>query len=281
MGADLQFWYNRVKNTLLRALLLIALVLSLVAQFVPPVGDFMSDHLRFGVAALLVAITFVLLDASTGQHGGPGADDPPIIRQTQGMRPYIKNAFQARTVTIEFAGFTGETLYALIGEFLDDIEAGRLTPKLLKIRVLVPDPREAMALPCNTNDLSDNPDYRAYIRRTTHEHAERIVDRVRRLQRLHPDREYLAEVRMHRATQLFKVFIINESMVFFGVYPIEERSLRNSEGAGQVYDLRGFKTRMFHYRSEQGREVDRHLVYVYNEWFASMWASIATPYDIS
>ncbi|NUU26156.1 MAG: hypothetical protein HOV68_32340 [Streptomycetaceae bacterium] len=282
LRSDLAFWYNQAKNTLLRALLGTALAVSLIAQFVPPVGDYLSDNLRFGVAALLVGVTFILLDALTAAPAaGPATDDSIVIRQTHGIRPYIKNAFQARTVTVDFAGFTGETLSGLVTEFLQEIEAGQLSPKRVVIRILVPDPGQPMVLPCNTADLSDNPAYRLSIRRNMHENAERIVDHVRRLQRLYPEREYLAEVRTHRFVPLVKMFIINESMVFWGYYPVEARRLRNSEGTGEVYDLRGFKTRMFGVRSERGREVDRHQVYVANEWFATMWAVMGTAYDIS
>ena len=45
-----------------------------------------------------------------------------------GLRPHIEQAFEEQRVTIDFAGFSGETLNGAIQEPLDKIRVGRLTP---------------------------------------------------------------------------------------------------------------------------------------------------------
>ena len=47
-----------------------------------------------------------------------------------GLRPHIERAFERPHVTIDFAGFSGETLHGVMQEPLDKIRIGRLTPRI-------------------------------------------------------------------------------------------------------------------------------------------------------
>ena len=47
-----------------------------------------------------------------------------------GLRPHVERAFEADRVTIDFAGFSGETLHGIVQEPLDKIRIGRLTPRV-------------------------------------------------------------------------------------------------------------------------------------------------------
>lgn len=48
-----------------------------------------------------------------------------------GLRPHIEAAFDISHITIDFAGYTGETLYNAVQEPLDKIRTGQLSAKAL------------------------------------------------------------------------------------------------------------------------------------------------------
>src|SRR5689334_3029653 len=77
-----------------------------------------------------------------------------------GLRPHIERAFEAEEVTIDFAGFSGETLHGVITEPLDKIRIGRLRPKSITVRLLLPDPSKPWALPSTVDEHADSPAFR-------------------------------------------------------------------------------------------------------------------------
>jgi DNA-binding transcriptional regulator YhcF (GntR family) len=70
-----------------------------------------------------------------------------------GLRPHIERAFEAENVTIDFAGFSGETLHGAIQEPLDKIRVGRLRPKSITVSILVPDTTAPLAIPCRAANM--------------------------------------------------------------------------------------------------------------------------------
>ena len=112
----------------------------------------------------------------------PGIAGPAVFAAPSvGMRPFIEQAFTAEHVTIDFAGFSGETLHGAIQEPLDNIRIGRLKPATLAIRMLLPDTSRPMVLPCRAEDLTDDPEHRARAHRLTTRHAHAILDTVQEL----------------------------------------------------------------------------------------------------
>jgi hypothetical protein len=115
---------------------------------------------------------------SGGQSGGNGisppastAGPPVFAAPSIGIRPFIEQAFAREHVTIDFAGFSGETLHGVMQEPLDKIRIGRIRPASVTIRMLLPDTTRPMVLPCRAEDLADDPDYRDRMTRLTSRHA--------------------------------------------------------------------------------------------------------------
>jgi hypothetical protein len=290
-GFDFREWYHGTKNNLIKGLLLAALVVSVAGQFIPPFGDFLGEHAKFGVVGVIVAISFILLDAVTNPGSNNGQKDRSpgmIIRRPSELRQYFRDAFQdaQHKVTIDFFGFTGETLYMLINEFLHEVQEGKIAADKIKIRILIPDPREPWVLPCNVRTLDDNPVYRAAMQGIVEDKAERIVEEITRLNGLSTSTDYYAEIKVVPFPPLIKLYIINEATVFWGYYPIEQRRLTKAENGGvptsdEVYDLRGTKTFMLGTRADGTRDIARYHVYVSNQWFSRLWDSVAALYSKS
>ena len=146
-----------------------------------------------------------------------------------GLRPHIERAFEAEHVTIDFAGFSGETLHGVIQEPLDKIRIGLIKPATVTIRLLLPDTSRPMVLPCRADDLTDDPDYRTRMHRLTFRHAHAILDTVQELASLGLIQDADVQIRAHGCPPLFKLYILNDEDVFFGFYPITRHTIPFAE----------------------------------------------------
>ncbi|WP_130345264.1 GntR family transcriptional regulator [Herbihabitans rhizosphaerae] len=198
-----------------------------------------------------------------------------------GLRPHIEAAFEAEQVTIDFAGFSGETLHGAMSEPLDKIRLGRLRPKSIKLRILVPDTTAPLAIPCRVDDLSDSPEFRARATAITNRHVGALVDTVRELGSLGLIEEATAEVRVHHAAPLFKLYIINESETFFGFYPVREHVITFGETPTPIYDLMGKDTILFHHSvTEDDTSTGSQYVEQARTWFDSMWNTVSVEFAV-
>jgi hypothetical protein len=206
---------------------------------------------------------------------GPDTGTPVFAGPSVELRPFIEQAFTHENVTIDFAGFSGETLHGVIQEPLDKIRTGRLKPDTMTIRLLLPDTTRPMVLPCRADDLSDDPDYRARAHRITSRHAHAILDTVQELASLGVIREAGAQIRAHPCPPLFKLYILNGEEAFFGFYPITKHNIPLASGPRDIYDLMGKDAVVFHHSIHSGQPADQPYVEQARAWFDSMWDNIS------
>jgi hypothetical protein len=143
-----------------------------------------------------------LLPASPHQQPGPSSQaaspgQDAATTPSIGIRPYIERAFTREHVSIDFAGFSGETLHGVIQEPLDKIRVGHAKPRSLAIRLLLPDTARPMALPCRADDLADDPGYRDRAHQITTRHARAILDSVHELADLGLIEDASTQIRVH------------------------------------------------------------------------------------
>ena len=167
-----------------------------------------------------------------------------------GIRPYIERAFTREHVSIDFAGFSGETLHGAIQEPLDKIRTGQLVPESIDIRILVPDTSQPWAIPCRVADLADEPAFRQRAEQISRRHTDAITESVAELADLGLVKTAGAQVRVHGAAPMFKLYILNRTEAFFGFYPIAEHTVSLGGEPVPMYDLMGKDATMFHH--EQG-----------------------------
>jgi hypothetical protein len=207
------------------------------------------------------------------------ATGPPVFAAPSvGIRPFVEQAFAREHVTIDFAGFSGETLHGVIQEPLDKIRIGRIRPASLRIRMLLPDTTRPMVLPCRVDDLADDEEYRERATRITGRHAHAIVDGVQELSRLRLLDAAAAEIRAHPAPPMFKIYILNGEEVFFGFYPITRSSIPLPSGDREMYDLMGKDAVVFHHSVHSGQPTDLPYIDQARTWFESMWDTISYEY---
>jgi hypothetical protein len=197
-----------------------------------------------------------------------------------GLRPHIEAAFTEAAVTIDFAGFSGETLAGALTEPLDKVRSGRLAPSSLRIRVLVPDTGQPWALPCRIDDLTDEPAFRQRAAGILDRSLTTILDAVTELRDLDIVTDATAEVRVHHLAPLFKLYLINGREAFFGFYPIAEHTVRAGGGVHPMYDLMGKDSILFHHGAADTDQGPAASLYVAQAkmWFDSIWATVSQDY---
>jgi hypothetical protein len=196
-----------------------------------------------------------------------------------GLRPHIERAFEAEHVTIDFAGFSGETLHGAMQEPLDKIRIGRLRPKSLAVRILIPDTTAPLAIPCRADDLTDSPEFRARATTIMHRYVGAITDTVTELGQLGLVEEATAAVHVHHAAPLFKLYIINGDEAFFGFYPVREHILTFGGEPQTIYDLMGKDAILFHHSAgDDDTSTGSQYVDQARTWFDSMWNTVSREF---
>lgn len=237
---------------------------------------------RYGVARETVKRALDLLRAERliVSRQGSGAFVRAQTQRPVELRPHIEAAFEREHVTVDFAGFSGETLRDALSEVLDKVRVGRLAPETIAVRVLISDMTVPMALPARAETQGDDPAVRERANRITRRAADGIIDQVTELGDLGLIRAATVEVRMHRASPLFKLYVLNGEEVFYGFYPVIERAVSIKGEPMAIYDLMGKDVPLFHYAvTDDDTSHGTQFVEAARQWFDSVWSTIAYRYD--
>ncbi|MFI7551945.1 GntR family transcriptional regulator [Micromonospora sediminimaris] len=237
---------------------------------------------RYGVARETVKRALELLRSQrliiTRQ--GSGAFVRAQTQRAVELRPHIEAAFERPHVTIDFAGFSGETLRDALAEVLDKVRVGRLAPETIAVRMLITDTSVPMALPARAETQSDDQAVRERADRIARRAVDGIVDQVSELGDLGLVRSASVEVRMHRGSPQFKLYLLNGEEVFFGFYPAVERTVTIKGEPVAIYDLMGKDVPLFHYAfTDDDASHGNQFVDASRQWFDSLWSTIAYRYE--
>ncbi|WP_436758481.1 GntR family transcriptional regulator [Streptosporangium sp. V21-05] len=233
---------------------------------------------RFGVARMTVqqAIRELRDEGLVISRQGSGVFVRERTARPVGLRPHIEQAFKKPDVSIEFAGFSGETLHGAIQEPLDSIRAGRLVPESITIRMLVPDTSRPWSLPVRADNLEDDPLIRKRMERISSRHAQAVVDSVQELRDLGLVKAASAEVRINGEPPRFKLYVLNGEETFFGFYPVFEHTITLGGEPQAIFDMGGKDAELFHFAvSDGGDSTSGQFVNQSRMWFDNMWITVA------
>jgi DNA-binding transcriptional regulator YhcF (GntR family) len=243
-----------------------------------PSGSQLAE--RYGVARMTVqtAIRELRAEGLVVSRQGSGVFVRERTARPVGLRPVMERAFQRANVTVDFFGFTAETLLGAIQEPLDKIRAGAAPPESIAIRILVPDSTKPAALPCRADDLADDPAFRERSHAMAQRHTEAIIDAVHELDELGLVGTGTVVVRVHQLAPLFKAFILNRDELFIGFYPVVERQVKLHNQAHDIYDLMGKDATLFHHAtSDDDTSTGSQYVEQLQTWFETIWTTVARP----
>lgn len=237
---------------------------------------------RYGVARETVkaALRQLQADRLVISRQGSGSYVRAQTERPVGLRPHVESAFERAHVSIDFSGFSGETLHNTLIEVLDKVRAGRLTPESLSIRIMMCDTTKPMALPRRVGTDMAEPAIQKRADRITRRAVDGIVDAVHELADLGLIKSGTAEVKVHGLTPAFKLYILNDEEVFYGLYPIVKHTIRLERESVEIYDLMGKDTTLFHYSLNDDPEISNAPQQVKDAktWFDSLWNTVATEY---
>ena len=195
-----------------------------------------------------------------------------------GIRPFIERAFDREHVTIDFAGFSGETLHGVTQEPLDMIRMGQGKPQVTDHAAPAPrhHPAHGAALPHR------GPGRRPRLPRPRPRHHHPARPRHRRQRpgthRHGPHRDRHRQIRAHPCPPLFKLYILNGEEAFFGFYPIVQHNIQLTSGPRVMYDLMGKDALVFRYSQHSGNPADQLYIEQARHWFDTMWQTISYEY---
>ena len=237
---------------------------------------------RYGVARMTVqqAVRLLRDEGLVVSRQGSGVFVRARTERPVGLRPHLERAFEESKVAIDFVGFSGETLHGALNEPIDKVRAGRLRPQSLRVRLLVPNPANPWTLPARVDDLGDSPAFRRRAARIMERHSYAIVDAVNELGELGLIDDVHAEVRVAPTVPLFKLYLVNDTEVFFGYYPVQEHMVKLDNEPIAMWDLMGKDATLFHYSAYADPDsMASQYVAESARWFDSIWTSVAREPD--
>ncbi|GAA2476717.1 GntR family transcriptional regulator [Streptomyces thermolineatus] len=241
-----------------------------------PSGPELAKH--YGVARMTVGKALKLLqdEGLIVTRPGSGSFVRERTERPVGLRPHLEAAFAKPQVTIDFAGFSSETLYNVMQEPLDKIRTGRLTPESITVRLLLPDTTVPMAVPVLVDGLRDDPALRERARTIATTNSAGIAHSVEVLAELGLIQTASVQVKVYQGSPLFKLYILNGTEAFFGYYPLRERTLIIDGETRTLYDVKGKDTTLFHHTAgPDDASTGSQQVQQSQEWFNSVWNTIA------
>ena len=236
--------YQQVANALRAAIL----TRKLMPGEQLPSGSELAE--RYGVARATVqqAIRVLRADGLIVSRQGSGVFVRERTTRAVSLRPHVEAAFEQPKVTIDFAGFSGETLHGVLQEPLDKIRLGQLRPDSVAVRILVPDTAREWGFPSRADDLADEPAFRRRAELISNRHIDSIRESIAELAELGLVADASADVRVHGGSATFKLYILNRSEAFFGFYPITEHTVSLDGGPVRMFDVMGKDVTLFHSR---------------------------------
>ncbi|SRR5579875_754453 len=263
--------YQQVANALRAAIL--------TRKFAPgdklPSGSELAQ--RYGVARMTVQQAMRLLrdEGLIVSRQGSGIYVRERTTRAVALRPHVERAFEQPKVSIDFSGFSGETLHGVLQEPLDKIRIGQLVPESIAIRILVPDTSQPWGVPCRADDLADEPAFRERHRHIMQRHTEALTESVRELADLGLVRSATAQVRLHGTVPLFKLYILNGTEVFCGFYPVTKHTVTLGGQPVPMFDLMGKDTTLFHYAiDDDSGSMASQYVEQARAWFDAVWNTV-------
>ncbi|MGH3845893.1 MAG: GntR family transcriptional regulator, partial [Pseudonocardiaceae bacterium] len=133
--------------------------------------------------------------------------------------------------------------------------------------------------PCQVDDLTDSPEFRARTTEIMRRNTLAIVDNVTELGELGLVKQATAQVRVHRAAPLFKLYLINNEEAFFGFYPVREHIISLGDTPRAIYDIMGKDAILFHHSiTDDDTSTGSQYVEQARTWYDSVWDTIATEF---
>ncbi|MFF0450406.1 GntR family transcriptional regulator [Streptomyces sp. NPDC004609] len=220
-------------------------------------------------------ITAAVKGAPARVVSSPGKDtavEGPQLTDA-GLGPRILEAFQSPDVRVDAVCLTSESLNLALAEPLTLIRTGRLSPRSVKVRILLPSRDLAMAFPRAVEESGDDRGVHQHWLSLRNSHGKVLVSSFEALRTV---RGLDVEVTLKALpfTPPFKVYLLNGATALFAYYTVEKREERIDGTLTTIYDTLGGNSKLFRFIRGTGARDDAYVTES-QEWFDSLWGTLA------
>jgi DNA-binding transcriptional regulator YhcF (GntR family) len=255
-------------------------------------GDRLPSQLdlcrRYGVARETVRSALRILDREEliVSRQGAGVFVRSRRRSPIDLRQLLRSAFDRPHVSIDYAGFRGETLSHTLPDALDEIRAGRVDVRSIRLRMLLADPEAPTPFPRPVDlgdDGHDSDAVRSVLSRLTRDAVATVSNRLSELGAARLVDSATVQVRVHQLGPTFKAYILNDERVLFGFYPVTRYSVTADGRPIELHHPSGWDGTLFGPddgtdMSLQTGDAGPPFTDQARGWFESVWSSIARDY---
>jgi len=230
------------------------------------------------VLALLAEQRLIVTRQGSGSRvlsGPPRQEQPEQVT----LDAAIRAAFEKPEVTLDAYNLTSETLGGYMRVQAERILAGKIAPRSVSVRMLLPSTDAALAYP-RAHDPADARIWERFVS-IARDREENIRGTLADLRAMVPGLAVVLEIRRIATTPQFKLYVFNDSEMLFGPYSVLEKSIRVPDGSVvPALDVLGLGSTLSYFRRDDDQETrDSRFFASMQEWFESAWNLLGETKD--
>ncbi|MET7572689.1 GntR family transcriptional regulator [Streptomyces sp. NPDC005492] len=203
----------------------------------------------------------------------PAVQDDPQPTMVA-LAPRVSEAFAEPHVRVDAACLTAESLLLAVGESVRLIHEGRVRPKSIDVRVLLPSREIALAFPVPVDGRGeDDPVHQRWLR-IRNSQAQVLQHNLLALRGTHGIDVHVT-FRALPFTPPVKLYLLNGSEALIAYYTITRREEEYNSQTLEMYDALGSQSVLFSFPRQAG-ERDAAFVDESQKWFDALWETITT-----
>ncbi|MCX4824056.1 winged helix-turn-helix domain-containing protein [Streptomyces sp. NBC_01142] len=204
---------------------------------------------------------------------GPATARPAL----ETLQPHLQAAFEADDITMDVFSLTSETMNRQLGAQITRIHDGRIRPRSISLRLMLPDPDIKLAFPVSLHDPGDERP-RLRHRDTLISCSKSLRHELRTLKRQRLVPAVSVQIRTVRLTPTSKMYLLNNDLLLEGYYTLEETDpdpVEGEEQEGTTLNSLGLGATLFPYsKPDQALKVETA-----QSFFDSYWDLLARDTD--
>ncbi|MGI5398091.1 GntR family transcriptional regulator [Streptomyces sp. CA-135486] len=209
---------------------------------------------------------------------GAGPVEPATARPAlETLQPHLQAAFDADDITMDVFSLTSETMNRQLGAQITRIHDGRIRPRSISLRLMLPDPGIKLAFPVSLHDPDDERPRQRH-RDTLIQCSRSLRSELRTLKRQRLVPEVSVQIRTVRLTPTSKMYLLNKDLLLEGYYTLEGTDpdpVEGEEQEGTTLNSLGLGATLFPYsKPDQALKVETA-----QSFFDSYWDLLAQDTD--
>ncbi|MEV5428312.1 GntR family transcriptional regulator [Streptomyces sp. NPDC052701] len=195
------------------------------------------------------------------------------------LAPRLSEAFAAEEVRLDVVCHTSETLMVALGEPLRLIHEGRIRPRSIDFRVLVPSRDINLAFPVLVEGGGDDdPVHRRWLQMRNAQL--RVLQHNLHAVRATHGIDVRVRFRALPFTPPVKLYLLNGGEALIGYYMLARRAEEWGDRTLDMYDALGSQSLLFSFAKRAGAR-DAAFVDESQKWFDALWETITTDLTLS